>query len=725
MKQVKVVLPALTSDFFKNFEFAVGPMSQELYDKRKKEFDKLIQEIVENRLNLSNHSNIFGIPFITRDKPINPNQNDSTISINQDNESSEHPSDVSYYSDDNSESTSYESENDGEQSDENDFIEGDDLVEPSNRAAQFSHDPNNRTTIEILNQVSRNVDNSSINQDIVRIFNNQSFDTISNAYKSIMSFSLNRAYPLRRKSDRTTLHCHCTECKLKIKISQQDDHYITKVIGEHTCHGSKYIPTNLIDAAIAESMALRCRYNSKQFTDMVNNKLPRDVSARRILDRCKAKFGLSFTKKLHSWTMITHLLKTIHNECGAITKIKLKNDEKIYSSIDEIESSFGDNKIEIESFCFMTNDCKEFVKSKAFSGMISMDGSFYKDVKPGQIIAISTETPKQKILPLVVGFAPSESIESCNMFCDALIEALPTLDTVKSVFTDEGAAIMGAARNKFTKSKIRQCLYHIMEKPSSNLIRNEISNIMKVKTITEFNSIIEIMKKKVRESNCNQSTLYNTIRTIEENNFLKEPVLDNMRITTQISESLNALFKAWNMPNIFELMKKFIEKVRATIWDLLDSPTGDKFQISFDEFARSNLADSYKISGTKVSRYFVIKSKTSQIKYIVTQNDDIIKCECARFARTGFPCWHILALLMHDMVDKKDVLKQMHPCHNSDNYVSDLMNCKNVFFSENSMQFSSLRLIITGIKSLKKQKSKRYKSRREMRKASLRIPSTN
>ena len=434
----------------------------------------------------------------------------------------------------------------------------------------------------------------------------------------------------------------CKFCNARVTGSYRENgEIIVNVVIPHTCEQHGYYPSQLKKKQAIDDFVTRTTKSILKSAKINQYTFPR-TTLYRMIQYAK---GQTAEESEKAWRKLESFVNSFDKrEFGNTIFEKDNNNNIIRFFIFPIESIL-------------------YMKSNLFIGLIVIDGTFLKYSSAGTIISFATYTGNHKILSLCYGGCKSENKKDLVIFLEKIKSCIgEATKNVKTILSDEGAAIDAAVDQVFPDVTRRHCYLH--KKANLHGKTKEIfKQSGKAHTKEQFNQIVNPYleekekneQKSLREMFEHYSPLYNPALT------------QNIR-TNGASESLNSIMKREENDSIIRYLEILYDSTRTPL-EQLTSECESNHTKFFNEITRKYI-DNNKIKIGDIERR--IDSNLVQVTeeidhqkytfFVVKHQDGRITCSCYQDQACGFGCAHIYYALgkYPDLGEFKDTI---HPTY--------------------------------------------------------------
>ena len=278
---------------------------------------------------------------------------------------------------------------------------------------------------------------------------------------------------------------------------------------------------------------------------------------------------------------------------------------------------------------------RDFVNSKAFLGIIFIDGTFCTDHCKSTLLAAVTVTPDRIILPLGVAETSGETLENYSIFLGELLKYIP--DSTDLVFmADQHPSIKSSIGKIYPLSQLVPCAWHIAKHlrcPPSIFF-----NLLKSDNISLFNARWEIFQKKYPDS------AQKILPFIDQIAYAKNNTIKLGFVSDSPIESFNASIKEYRSKEPLLLLIFIFQWSIAQRNKQLNLLSNDLFckVARTKERIRKGEGEGLSIKEQKDGTFRVIEFFPGKIdiNYLVKQENCGLVCDCGGYTRDGVPCRH-------------------------------------------------------------------------------------
>lgn len=387
-----------------------------------------------------------------------------------------------------------------------------------------------------------------------------------------------------------------SRCRAKVNIIQTKDgifrfqfekgHY-------QSCLGVKTFPTSYITTIIDShpDVVDSCTHAQFYKNHILKNASSDDISYQRVNRACNKLQLRDKDSHYDKFTTILSLLKYLKEEHGATTQIIISDEIIPRDDYDNIIKNF--KKVVIKHFAITPYHSKLLLQSKAFCGILLIDGTFIFGICGGCFIITGTITPNKRFIPLTFGWSYSENSDATSLILDQL-NTCSVKDSVKVIFSDQGTALKKSIPKTFPLAEERDCMFHITEKILYSEICQLIKDLFRSKHPDDWNANIQLLEKNLKPT---------IIELLQKNNIFELKQYDAGLIATSVIESFNSILSSFKKDEIFDLILKTYNYGFDRVMEL---KKGEFTKIKYDErvvriqnFYKSQQIPIYK-DGTRI-----------------------------------------------------------------------------------------------------------------------------
>lgn len=513
----------------------------------------------------------------------------------------------------------------------------------------------------------------------------QTFPSIDAAKQSVLHAMVTHRLSFRvTSSDRTRFHAKCrssdeTGCKFFIRINymKRCDHFELRRLDPHTCDLSSHQSWKACNSA---------KLIANRHEDMIKSDFqtrPRQIQNAERLQYCnqisykqawRAKQEIkksTFLDAKKSFQLVLPFLETITDN-GLHEETDL-DDEGNYAT-SRANAAISRNDDGSFEWCHVApRACiHAFWHSRRF---ICVDGAHMKLDNNLVLLAVTTLDSNEEILPLMWGFARSESKESWLDFLRGFREYfLDSLDTTEkerndfeylTIVSDRAKGLVPAVSEAFPKAFHYHCTQHLAENVGNEFGR-KVEKVFRAACLVNTKAKFKACLDQV-ESLSAPARRY--LEQIDREHYATSyaPLVDFPRFgqtCSNISESINsAWMEARNLPILHSLHH---------LWTFLMSKFYERRHKPQKDEKYTNYAMAYFQKELKESsRYIVTPQERENFVAIVyranpgDQNTRLVqlkaqKCSCLAFQDHKIPCRHAIAVCRFFRVKPEDHIAKFY-----------------------------------------------------------------
>ena len=287
-----------------------------------------------------------------------------------------------------------------------------------------------------------------------------------------------------------------------------------------------------------------------------------------------------------------------------------------------------------------------FINSKIFFGMITIDGTYLKFYSYGELIILTTLSGNHKIIPLGWGACPSENNSDLQQFYQIIKNNIKDVKSIKSFIMDEGPALNSSTKTEFPDSIIRNCYIH----KKSNLHGKEktlFTNLLYAHNKTEFNCELDSFLQKNQYSSHEADKLRQMIESFSP---LFTPVTTQDIRTNGTCESINSILKQIDNPSIITYCNKLYDYMRTNIENMCKN-SNNGYTCYFNQILNSYIYPFFRmilsIERDTNSNTIIVEECINLVRYHfhVIKDNGKIKCSCYKDISLACGCVHIYKAL--------------------------------------------------------------------------------
>lgn len=493
----------------------------------------------------------------------------------------------------------------------------------------------------------------------------------------------NKGYYLRQidtnDPNLLSFKCKASGCFFHVVFSKKEDGFHVTHLTYHTCLKPIIIETSELRKVIKTQG--KVDHLDKNYMQKINEAfgLPSNYICKNRIRRAYNKvFDLSRFERINAWGMLDSFIAVIKSGGGNGLIHKTKEGY-------------------IDFVGMVPNYSIYFMHSSLFFPVVQCDTRFQTGISRGRLYSIVTLTGNRTILPLAVGWAPSEAKQYTEMLLSMISNEV---SLIKTCHTDDSKALIVCIEKVGISNSL--CSWHIGKHcPNKKAFMTLVKSQNSREYATNKNKIIENKKKLKKYLDINSK--WKKISRFENENPR------DLGITSSSVESLNAAIVKKNLKN-----KEPLELFQY-IYDL------GFFALKNICFQKGILTDSVNdwlgYAMVIANHLTVSRNQFFEYKYEVTKdNDDETKltvvicphekpsCSCKFYHDCGMPCIHLLAVAIKFNLNWSDWI---HPRYFVFNYRLHFKDCLN--YPDFDQVIKTNDDVPVGITSLK-QKQKRIKT---------------
>lgn len=281
-------------------------------------------------------------------------------------------------------------------------------------------------------------------------------------------------------------------------------------------------------------------------------------------------------------------------------------------------------------------------QTKAFNGLLFVDGCFMNDRLRSTLLAMATITADHILMPVIAMICPGETKESYELLFQFAKDSLPQKFTIMS---DQGTGVINGFDEVFKFCPDIQripCMFHVWQ-PLSHDVRWEIQQLIKCDHKLAYKAMKKVF---AHDHKALFSKLHDVLRVMcyRSNHFagLFEIIADSP------IESLNAALRPYRSSEPFEFIQVLFHFCQDQValqearLEKAESPYCRSCENTIDH--RKEAAKELDVREEKgyfmVSELFVVGTT---VDYKVEFFDNSLCCSCEGYQRLGIPCRHMYA----------------------------------------------------------------------------------
>ncbi|HJJ91170.1 MAG TPA: SWIM zinc finger family protein, partial [Methanocorpusculum sp.] len=407
--------------------------------------------------------------------------------------------------------------------------------------------------------------------------------------------------------------CAVRHCKAFLALMFNGSSFKVITVDNHTCTQHSKTNNQELDEYIKE-LGKQANLGESYFDKVRAYFKDPALSTLRIRRRYNKMFNLTKNQRLDSWRKLPGLVKQVIDD-GGTGLIELKNDQVHFAAI-------------------MPSFIHQYVSSSIFFGVIVVDGSFHCGIGRGQLLACVTLTGSRKILPIIWGWATTESKKKITQLFSLFRD--DERKKVLTVISDSGSAILSAVKDVFGD------IYGLCSRHKQGHLSKKCSpcfwKMMRARTPSEYKVVKESFAQRYPDD-------MNKIRWDLKymSKFEMDRPMDDL-LTNGVVESFNSVCKKWRNDEPYDLLKNIYCYARDVIIDLIN----DTSEILTTP-SRMYMVEAAQVAGRlklkeRVSKNIMIYSDEMMLDYQVDLATNT--CSCKGMQQTGLPCPHLIAALI-------------------------------------------------------------------------------
>ena len=305
----------------------------------------------------------------------------------------------------------------------------------------------------------------------------------------------------------------------------------------------------------------------------------------------------------------------------------------------QADLSIGNDEV-IKSIFVAMPHSPIFCNSAAFLGMVFIDGTFCTNKMKTTIIGAVTVTADRIIIPLAVALVVgNETIENYTYFLNQQLKFLSDSEFI-IFMADQHPSIQSSLSTVYPKSRYIPCAWHVAKHlhcPSVLLF-----DLLKIDHPSLFNIRWKEFEKNYPQSSKKVSSIISSMSYTGQNNtklgyISDSPIESFNRAILELRDKepliiLDGILR-WSIRQCSLQLSKLNENLYCkTAYKKIQSRKEDS----------KLLPVKYQKDGTYV--VIEIYQESTEISYLVRENDNHLFCDCNGYDRDGIPCRHEYAV---------------------------------------------------------------------------------